>query len=174
MKEVATLVQKKDTSGLAQYVKNDDIVVAKRAVAALGSLGNTDALHETLSDDRPQVRAEAISQLGDRADVSQLPVLSQYLQDPAPEVRIAAMRGVASIRDFSIFDYLVPMLADPNVNVRRGAIAAIEERIGLSFSEFDPNDVGSSQRAIARIRATLPNFKKRFENVNEIEANKKK
>jgi hypothetical protein len=172
--EVAKAAETKDATGLIQFSKSDDMVVAQRAVRALGNLGNVDALQQTLDDARPEVRAEAISQIGDRADVSQLPVLAQYLQDPAPDVRIAAMRGVAAIKDFSIFEQLVPMLSDPDVNVRRNAMSAIEERTGQKFSGFDANNVGTSQQAITRINAMLPAFKKRFDSFNEIEAAKKK
>jgi hypothetical protein len=174
VKEVASLVEKKDVGALAQYVKNDDVVVARRAVEGLGRLGGVDALQESLADDRSEVRAAAISELGDRATVIQLPVLSQYLQDPAPVVRISAMRGVASIRDFSMFDFLVPMLADPDPSVRKGAISAIEVKMGQRFSGYNPSEPNTAPATIARVRAALQGFKKTFDNVNEIEANRKK
>jgi HEAT repeat protein len=102
-------------------------------------------------------------------------VLSGYLKDPDPTVQIAAIRSVASIRDFSIFDHLVPMLSDPQPAVRRSALAAIEDRIGLRFSDFDANGSETARlRAIAKIKSTLPNFKQRFDNASKYEANKKK
>ena len=174
VKEVDNLAGKKDAGALVQYTKNDDIVVAQRAVKALGNLGDTSALRESLTDTRPEVRSEAISQLSDHATASDLPELSEYLQDSEPAVRISAMRGIASVRDFSMFDYLLPMLADPDINVRRGAIAALEERLGQHFSGYHPTELSTAQPTIARIKAILPNFKKRFDNVNEIEAAKKK
>jgi hypothetical protein len=174
VKEVTQLAEKKDTGGLLQYTRNEDIIVAQRAVSALARVGGADSLREVVNDPRADVRSLAVAELASHADVEQLPALGQYLQDPDPGVKLAAMRGIAAIRDFSIFDYLVPMLNDPQPVVRRGAIQAIEARMGMRFSDFDPNDAAASQRAVARIRSMLPNFKERFDNVNQIESQKKK
>jgi HEAT repeat protein len=174
VKDVTQLAEKKDSNGLLQYTKNDDLVVAQRAVSALGRIGDTDSLRQAMTDTRPEVRSVAVAELADRADASQLPVLGHYLEDSDSGVRLTAIRGIASIRDFSIFDYLVPMLSDPQPAVRRGAIQAIEARMGVKFSDFDPNDPAASQRAVSRIRTMLPKFKARFDNVNQIESQKGK
>jgi hypothetical protein len=176
VKDVSDLAAKKDISGLTQYTKNEDGVVAQRAIAALAKLSGVDAINGAMNDPRPDVRAAAVSELADRADVGTLPVLSQYLQDQDPAVRITAIRGIASVRDFSIFDYLVPMLDDPQPSVRRGAISAIEERIGLKFPGYDPArpDSPASMQAVARVKSSLPLFKQRFDTANQYEAKRGK
>jgi HEAT repeat protein len=98
VKEVKALAAKKDVSGLTQYMKNDDVVAAKRAVTALAELSGVDAISDALNDPRPEVRTAAVSELANRGDLSSLPVLSKYLQDQDPGVRITAVRGMASLR----------------------------------------------------------------------------
>jgi hypothetical protein len=99
-----------------------------------------------------------------------LDTLAKYTEDPAPEVRIAAMRGISNIRDFSIFDRLLPMLSDPQPSVRRGAIQAIQDRVGLQFPDYNPDGPAEARgRAIARIRAMLPQMKHVFDRANEFE-----
>jgi hypothetical protein len=85
------------------------------------------------------------------------------------------MRGIANSRDFAMFDQLIPMLNDPQPSVRRGALAAIESRIGLKFDDFDPNGSPTSRSAaVARMRAMLPKFRERFELANDFERNRQR
>jgi HEAT repeat protein len=165
----------KNATDLSRLARSDDVIVARRALAALGRIGDDDALRTSATDPRPEIRSAAINELGDRATVADIPVLSKHLQDPAPEVRMAAIRGIAGIPDFSIFDQLVPMLSDPQSSVRRGAQAAIEDRVGLKFSDFDANGSAASRaEAISKIRSTIPKFKQRFEAANAPKGSLKK
>jgi hypothetical protein len=170
VREVTQLQQKGDAAGLAQLAKSPDVVVARRAVTSLASMGNFDMIRASLNDRRMDVRYAAVSGLGQAGDVRHLETLSKYTEDPAPEVRIAAMRGISNIRDFSIFDHLIPMLSDPESSVRRSAIQAIQDRVGLQFPDYKPDDSAESRaRAIGRIRAMIPKMKQVFDRANEFE-----
>jgi hypothetical protein len=67
------------------------------------------------------------------------------------------------------------MLSDGDPVIRRGALSAIEQRLGLKFSNFDPNTSGATNAAaLAHIRATIPKFKERFDTANRFELNRNK
>lgn len=170
VREVVKLQEKKDTSGLTQLTKSEDPAVARRAVQALGDLGGADAVRDYLSDRRNEVRYAAVSALGSDGDPSTLPLLDKYVQDPAPDVRVAAVRSISNIRDFSIFDHLFPALNDPDVSVRRSALSAIEDRIGLKFPDYKPDDSATMRGpAIARMRAQVSKMKQVFDRANAFE-----
>jgi HEAT repeat protein len=170
VREVIDLEKKKDAEALTRLTKSDDSAVARRAVTSLSSLGRLDGIQDALKDRRAEVRYAAVSGLGASGDVAQLQTLAQYTQDPASDVRIAAMRGIANIRDFSIFDHLVPMLSDPQPSVRKAALMAIQDRVGLQFPDFKPEDPAESRgKAIGRIKAMLPKMKQVFDQANEFE-----
>jgi hypothetical protein len=170
VREVAKLAQNRDVSGLSQLAKSSDEVVARRAVTSLASLGHFDGLRDSLNDRRKEIRYAAVSGLGQAGDIRQLDTLTRYTEDPAPEVRIAAMRGISNIRDFSIFDRLIPMLSDPEPSVRRAAIQAIQDRVGLQFPDYKPNDSADTRgRAIGRIRASVAKMKQVFDRAVEFE-----
>lgn len=176
VQKVVTMQQNNDTAGLAQMSKNEDSVVARRAVQALAAIGGAEAVHDSLSDPRPDVRYMAVSGLGNSGDPGQLDALSDFIQnDPAPDVRIAAVRGVSNIRDFSIFDRLFPALNDPEESVRKAALGAIEDRIGLKFPDYNP-DGPSSARAIAinRMRTTISRMKSVFDRETEYQKSNRK
>jgi hypothetical protein len=169
VRKVQELQEKNDTAGLAQLAKSDDSMVARRAVQALASVGGADAIRDSLSDQRPDVRYLAVSGLGSSGDPSQLEALSDFIQnDPAPDVRIAAVRGVSNIRDFSIFDHLYPALNDPEESVRKAAFGAIQDRIGLKFPEYKADGSASVRApAINRMRATIAGMKSVFDRDTE-------
>jgi HEAT repeat protein len=98
VKDVNKLAAKKDIAGLTPYTKNDDVVVATRAVKALAALAGVDAINDALNDPRPEVRSVAVAELANHGDLNSLPVLSRYLQDQDPGVRMTAVRGMASLR----------------------------------------------------------------------------
>ena len=62
------------------------------------------------------------------------------------------------------FDHLVQMLNDPDPAIRRSAIGAIEDRVGLKFSKYDPDGSATERgQEVARIRAMLPKWRRAFE-----------
>jgi hypothetical protein len=170
VREVVKLQEKKDTGALVQLSKSDDSAVARRAVMALADVGGPDAVRDALSDRRAEVRYAAVTGLGRDGDPAMLPLLAKSAQDPASDVRVAAIRGISNIRDFTIFEHLFPSLNDPDVSVRRSALGAIEDRIGLKFPDYKPED-SASQRgsAIARMRAQVAKMKQVFDRANEYE-----
>jgi HEAT repeat protein len=173
VREVVKLQEKKDTAGLTQMTRNDDPMVARRAVQALGDIGGANAVRDYLDDKRTEVRYVAVSALGSDGDPSALPVLSKYTQDPAPDVRVAAVRSISNIRDFTIFDHLIPCLNDPDISVRRSALSAIEDRVGLKFPDFKPDDTASKRAAaVARMRAQVSKMKQVFDQANAFEVNR--
>lgn len=166
VRQVVELERKADRSGLAQLARSTDPVVARRAVTSLGNIGAGDEVRSVLTDTRTEVRTAALSAMGRAPTVEQLPTLAKAMrEDPESTVRVVAMRGVANVPDFSIFDQLVPMLSDPDPSVRKAAIGAIEDRIGLKFSDYQADGSAADRaKAIIRIRATVPLFRQRFDN----------
>jgi len=163
--QVQKLKSKNDTTALAPLVKDRDVVVASRAVQALGDLGDSRAVASAMSDSRSEVRFAAASAIGASAGPEHIPALSKVMrEDTNRDVRLAAMRSLSSVHDFSIFDHLIAALQDSDPNIRRSALGAIEKRIGLVFPDFKPNGSSESRaQAIAHIRQLLPAYKKGFE-----------
>jgi HEAT repeat protein len=170
VRQVVELQNKKDAAGLAQLARSDDAAVARRAVFALADVGGSDAVRDYANDRRAEVRYAVVTGLGRDADPSALPLLSKYAQDPASDVRVAAIRSISNIRDFTIFDHLYPSLNDPDPSVRRAALGAIEERIGLKFPDYKPEDSsGNRAKAVARMRAQIGQMKQVFDRANQFE-----
>jgi HEAT repeat protein len=166
--EIRKLEDARDVVSLAQEAKHADASRATLAVRALGTVGGAQALAEALCDPRAEIRAAAVSRLGDLADPANLPQLAGHLRDGRREVRIAALRGIAQVRDFSMFDSLVLGLHDPDPMVRRLAHQTLEERIGAVFAFYDP-DASEPARsaAIARIKERIPGYRRAFDDHTE-------
>jgi HEAT repeat protein len=175
VRDVLKMERKGDVAGLRRLAGSDDPAVASRAVAALAGSGDVASVGAALRDSRMEVRYAAVTGLAQSGDPAQLDAMTQVLKDPAPEVRIAAVRGVSGVRDFSIFERLIPMLSDPQSSVRRAAIGAIEERIGLRFDDFNADAYPEARaKAVARIKATVPHFRARFETANAFEVERER
>jgi len=169
VREVEHAAEKKDMAALAQFARSDDSTVARRAVSALVNVGGAEAVRDSLSDSREDVRYALVAALAETPEPP-LEMIAPFMSDPATDVRVAAVRGVSHIRDFSIFDYLIPMLNDPNQSVRKAAFSAIEERIGLKFPEFNPNAPASEQAAaVNRMRAQISKMQQVFDQHNDFE-----
>jgi hypothetical protein len=173
VREVLALQKKGDVAGLQRMVKSGDAAVASRAVSALAGAGDLGSVGAAMKDPRMEVRYAAVTGLAESDDPGRLEAMAAVLKDPSTEVRIAAVRGISSVRDFSIFDRLIPMLSDPQPSVRKASIGAIEERIGLRFADYDAEAYPEVRaRAVARIRATVPHFKARFDVANAFEVDR--
>jgi hypothetical protein len=167
IKPVLQAAEQKDIPKLQSFVTNNDPIVASRAVTALAGLGHGDVADNAARDNRPEVRTAAVQVLAQRADPAQLPTLAKFMKsDPSPDVRLNALSGVASIKDARAFDPMLDMLNDPSPTLRRAALRALEQKVGMTFSNFDADR--PSAAAIAQIRQSVTGFKKTYEAIKEL------
>ena len=76
-------------------------------------------LQETLSDQDPDVRAQAILALIKLKDPDLNRLLKKYLKDSSPKVKIAALRGIFQSREGVDLNILLQLLSDESPWVRR-------------------------------------------------------
>lgn len=104
------------------------------AAAALGDVTDptersraTEALLLALEDDRPEVRAEACTSLGNLEEPSALPHLVKRLADGVPAVRQNAAIALGSLRSPAAFDPLAEALRDGAADLRFQAAPSLAE-----------------------------------------------
>jgi HEAT repeat protein len=165
IKPVVQAEQKKDIPQLQQFARDNNPIVASRAVTALGQLGDTSTIDSASRDGRKEVRLAAVSALSNAPDGAKLASLQRFTADPSSDVRLQALAGIANVKSFEIFDPLMKMLEDPDPTVRNAAIKAIEEKIGLKFTFYDPKN--PSPAAVGRIKAQMPKYRSMFERYME-------
>ena len=162
--------QAKDQGRLVQVIQGTDPVATTYAMRSLVNVAGADAVQPYLADRRVDVRAAAVTSLGETRDIAQIPVIEKYITDPSPDVRVAAVRSLYEMRDFRIFDSLLTALMDEDESIRTGAIQAIEEKAGLKFDFYKANaGAGTRGQAVARIRQRLaqPQFRTNFDAYTE-------
>ena len=76
-------------------------------------------LHEILSDQNPEVRAEALRSLIKFRSPIVSPLLKRYLKDSDPKVRITALRGMFQYQEKIDLNILLQFLSDDSPWVRR-------------------------------------------------------
>ena len=76
-------------------------------------------LQETLSDQNPDVRAQAILTLIKLKDPDMHRLLKKYLRDSSSMVKIAALRGIFQSREGADLNLLLQLLSDDSPQVRR-------------------------------------------------------
>jgi HEAT repeat protein len=76
-------------------------------------------LHEILSDQNPDVRAEALRSLIKFRSPIVSPLLKKYLKDSDPKVRITALRGMFQYQEKIDLNILLQFLSDESPWVRR-------------------------------------------------------
>jgi len=136
------------------------------AAHALGDLDDptekrraVEALIGVLEDDRPEVRAEACSSLGDLGEVAAAPGLVKRLDDGATPVRQNAAIALGTLRAADGFDPLVQALREGPVDLRFQAatsLAEIDPRRSFEYlltalSDKDPQVAGSAALALGVI-----------------------
>jgi len=86
-----------------------------------------DALLVALDDDRPEVRAEACSSLGDLGDARALPGLIKRIDDGAPPVRQNAAIALGTLRHADGFEPLAEALRQGPADLRFQAATSLAE-----------------------------------------------
>jgi hypothetical protein len=158
IKPVLQAEKKKDIPQLQQMVKDNNPVVASRAVTALANLGHTGTIDQVAGDKRAEVRLAAVGAMTARPETANLATLSRFMQnDPSPDVRLRALSGVASIPSADAMEQLVTMLGDPDPTVRNAALTALEAKTGYRYRDFDP--ARPNPAVIARIRNQIQKSK---------------
>lgn len=118
-------------AALSRSLGDPDHGVRQRAVRAVGAIGRRGdptsviSLLPRLSDDKADVRREAVEQLeaiGDRRAV--IPLVAAFA-DNHPEVRKAAVRAVGRFNDASVVPALLRLLRDPSEDVRSAAVGSL-------------------------------------------------
>jgi HEAT repeat protein len=123
----------------------------RRAVEALAKAA--------LTDDRPEVRAEACGSLGELGDDSAVPVLVERLHDQRPEVRQSAAIALGTIRHPDGFEPLAKALRDGPEDLRFQAATSLAEidparafdPIVAALLDRDPQVVGAAALALGAI-----------------------
>jgi len=123
-----------------------------------------DALVRALDDDRPEVRAEAASSLGQLAEASTLPHLIKRLGDGAAPVRQNAAIALGTLRAADAFDPLADALRDGPPDLRFQAATSLAEvdparafePLLAALADADPQVVGAAALALGVIAVELP------------------
>jgi len=126
-------------------ISSSQITIAtrnKRAMKPSQPKIPTDQLITQLSDTDPQVRQEAVSRIGWRADKTAGAKLIPLLQDPDIHVRRTAAIALGRLEVQQAVEPLIQSLKDPDINLRVFAIGALGE-------------LGDS-RAVPHLRALFP------------------
>ena len=164
---VRTMASQEDDPAIADLVtiltEEDDTVVRRMAVIALGKIGGDaalDVLAATLDDADPVIRrqaARALALLGEAADA---PLLGALNDQDAP-VRVQAARALANMRsDEVVYALRDLLLDDPEPAVRLRAVLSLEHhdtalaRTALEAAADDP-DAGVKEAAARAAGRTL-------------------
>jgi len=150
---------------LIRACADPDERVAVRAIAAVKRRGrrkDVPHLRRAVRDDRPKVRASAVTALGQfplRNDVDANLLISR-LNDPYeyPEVRGAAARSLGRMHIWGAMAHLVDALEDSDAYVRGQAGAAVRRILGRDYGFRANASSGRRREVIARIRAQWPTF----------------
>lgn len=122
-----------------------------------------EALMLALEDDRPEVRAEACSSLGDLGDASAAPGLIKRLADGSPPVRQNAAIALGSLRAEAGFEPLAQALREGPADLRFQAATSLAEidprrafdALLAALSDKDPQVASSAALALGVIPGRL-------------------
>ena len=137
-----------------------DAVERRRAV---------DALVRALDDDRPEVRAEACSSLGELAEPGAIAALIKRLGDGAAPVRQNAAIALGTMRAADGFEPLAEALADGPADLRFQAATSLAEvdpqrafaYVLKALDDKDPQVVGAAALSVGAIASELGEADKR-------------
>jgi HEAT repeat protein len=118
-----------------------------------------DALMVALEDDRPEVRAEAASSLGDLKESAALPKLIKRLDDGSPAVRQNAAIALGTIGNADAFDALAEALRQGPADLRFQAATSLAEidqvrayePLVAALGDQDPQVVGAAALSLGAI-----------------------
>ncbi len=162
MARIAQLQKARDVAGLTEMAKRSNTDVARKAVAALGPLGQsaTGALIVTMKDPRPKVRSKAAITLNqtiskgviDQKDAQQA-LVQAAKSDPDPEVRASALTTLGHTRAYEAFETVLDGMEDTDVGVRDAGYQAMYKilRIGFRYKADDPEP--ARRKVVQQIRS---------------------
>jgi HEAT repeat protein len=128
-----------------------------------------DALTRALDDDRPEVRAEACSSLGELAEPGAIAALIKRLGDGAAPVRQNAAIALGTMRATEGFDPLAEALANGPADLRFQAATSLAEvdparafeYVVKALDDKDPQVVGAAALSVGAIASELGDAGKR-------------
>ena len=152
LKLVRTMASPEDDPAIADLVTiladEDDTVVRRMAVIALGKIGGEaalDVLAAALDDPDPVIRRQAVRALALLGEAADAALLGALKDDQAP-VRVQAARALATMRSDEVVYALRDLLIDdPEPAVRLRAVLSLEQqdsalaRTALGYAVDDPD-----------------------------------
>lgn len=148
---------------LSGELDNADVETARRAVQALGHLGQEAVKHveRAIGDPRPEVREAAAAALGRLGDQNSAPLLAETVRnDKSANVRAAAASALGRMYAYEQMEALLDAMVDSNTTVRRRAYAAWYRIAGVG-REFHADDLQSCRRVAEELRDLWPVIKPR-------------
>ena len=163
---IERLAQRGDLAGLVRAIGHRRGEVRRRAVRALGSLGDQrvfEPLSEAARDPDAGVRLEALRVLGELKDGRGRAALLAALGESEAETRRAALRALAVLGDQQACPAVAELLQDPAAEVRGAALetllrldhaapAMLEPLAGLLEAGSDPELMQLAARMLGRLR----------------------
>jgi len=142
--QLAKLVDPAAAPALGErVVEDEDPGVRKEAAAALGAIGNADAVDHlviALEDPMGEVRLEATKGLAGRVPEAAVDALvSMVLQDPEWEIRVQAAMALGRSGREDVVPILQEAANDPNELVRAAVIEALERK-GAALAPEPPRE----------------------------------
>lgn len=151
-------------STLVGELDNADVETARRAVQALGHLGQEAVKHveRAIGDPRPLVREAAAAELGRLNDQNSAPLLAETARnDESANVRGSAASALGRMYAYEQMEALLDAMGDSNTTVRRRAYAAWYRITGVG-REFHADDLQSCRRVAEELRKLWPVIRPRI------------
>ncbi|MEN6506230.1 MAG: HEAT repeat domain-containing protein [Planctomycetaceae bacterium] len=171
---IRQLQQSGDVGGLVEMTRKQDTDIARKAVGALGPLGEkaTPALIVAMKDSRPMVRSKAAVTLNqtiskgviEQKDAQQA-LVEAAKTDPDEGVRSSAITTLGHARAYETMDTILDGMEDASPAVREAAHQAMRKVLGLDypFKADDPEPKRRQMVQMIRSAWKQPGFRERIE-----------
>ena len=164
-----------DVEALAAEISGPNEGAARRAVAAMGTIGARAVTHieRAMQDPRPKVRQKAALAYTRAAESKQAaPLAKAARDDESPGVRAAAVTGIGRLCAYEEMETLLAAMDDPDLMVRRRAADAVAHIIGRRY-RYNATDSSEKRRpAIAVIRGMWAKDKKMIARYHDYKSKK--
>ncbi|MCE5326895.1 MAG: HEAT repeat domain-containing protein [Planctomycetaceae bacterium] len=163
-----------DVPGLVEMSRKQDTVIARKAIGALGPLGEkaTPSLIAAMKDARPTVRSKAAVTLNqtiskgviEQKDAQQA-LVNAAKNDPDEGVRSSALTTLGHSRAYETMDTILDGMDDPSPAVREAAYQAMRKVLGMDFPYKADDPEPKRRQDVNMIRAAWrdPGFRGRVE-----------
>jgi len=152
-----------DIDGLSTIARAPNPAIARRAVAAMGPLGEkarTTLVRIMQKDARPEVRSKAaitINQVISKGVIEQKDaqhaLVTAAESDPSPVVRASAITTLGHSRAYETMDTIIGRLEDNEETVRRASIQSVYKILRVRFFYRPDDPPAKRQEAIKGIQA---------------------